>query len=318
MEIDRILEAAKAKGGTTLFVTLTCRHHAWDSAAETVPVMSQAMGKILAGRAWAGHSPKERAERSAAGKSFSVGYSGELGYVGQVRAMELTHSDRNGFHPHVHAALFFDRQLSPDEVIRFEIWLYKRWKAHLLKLTGRAISWGHGVDVREWETGDALGYYVTKLGQGWSLGAELTADTKRGKGLSRNPAQVAADYVKGGSADDGRLLREMWAATKGRNLVVFSRGLREWAGLDDDRKTDEELANQDVGGTELVEVDLEVYGWIRRLTAYADVLEGAEASGVDGVLDALADFGLPVVVEVRPDQSPLLRMAFRPGERVVA
>ncbi len=317
LEIDRILLAARARGGSVLFVTLTCRHFAWDDAKSTVKVMSQGVGKLLAGREWAGDTGKERDKKIAAGKPVSDGYKGELGYVGQVRVLELTHSSRNGFHPHVHAALFFDRLLDPTEIALFEIWLFRKWKKHLLKLTGREIQWGRGVDVVEWEGDEALGHYVTKIGQGWSLGSELTyGEGKAGKGMSRNPAQVARDYITGGSTEDGAILKEMWAATKGRNMVVFSQGLREWAGFDeDDAKSDEDLANEDVGGDEVAEIDLEVYGWIRRLTAFADVLVGAELAGVDGIVEALADLGLPVVVEIRPDSAPLVRMAFRPGER---
>lgn len=318
-EIDRILTAARARGGTVLFVTLTCRHHAWDSAAETVPVMSQAMGKILRGRAWAGHTGRERDERLAAGKPVSDGYKGQLGYVGQVRVLELTHSAANGFHPHVHAALFFDRALSEDEIFGFELWVFQRWQAHLLKVTGKKIGFGRGVDVREWQTGEALGHYVTKIGQGWSLGDELAAvGGKSGKGRSRNPGQIARDYVANGAEADGALLLEIWRATKGKRMTVFSAGLREWAGLDEaEVKSDEELANEDVGGDAVAVVDLEVYGWMRRLCAYADVLNAAESGGVGGIVEALADLGLPVTADSGCDGGPpIVRMAFRPGERL--
>lgn len=210
-EIDRICRVVHANGGTVLLVTFTCRHHRWDKAADLVPIMTGAFGKVLGGRAWAGDTGKERSARLEAGKPCR-GNRGELGYLGLSRVMGLTWSDVNGHHPHIHGALCFDRQLSEEEIDEFELWLFRRWNDHLKEVTGRTVVPGRGVDVREWHrevapvtgpdgqetsgTGEGYGpaWYLTKIGHGWSVGAELTGShVKEAKGpVSMNPAQLVA------------------------------------------------------------------------------------------------------------------------------
>jgi len=316
-------------GGTVLLVTLTCRHHRWDKAADLVPVMTGAFGQVLKGRAWAGHTGKERTERLAAGKDVSDGKAGELGYLGLSRVMELTWSDVNGHHPHIHGALCFDRQLTEDEVDEFELWLFARWNAYLKKVTGRTVVPGRGVDVREWHreieavtgsdgeevsgTGEGYGpaWYLTKIGHGWSIGAELTGtNVKEAKGpRSMNPAQLVVAYeesVRAGRPDErlAVVIREIHSATFKKHMTSTSPKLRAWVAERDpdtveDEATDEDLVTEDVGGEAVAELHHEVYRWARRTVALPDLLTGAEAGGLNGLVEACWDHGLPVVVTSR-------------------
>ena len=328
-EIDRICRVVHANGGTVLLVTLTCRHHRWDRAADLVPIMTAAFGSVLKGRAWAGHTGKERTERLAAGKEISGGKAGELGYLGLSRVMELTWSDLNGHHPHIHGALCFDRQLSEEQIDEFELWLFARWNTYLRKVTGRTVLPGRGVDVREWHreidavvgpdgqqmSGIGEGYgpawYLTKIGHGWSVGAELTgSQVKEAKGpVSMNPAQLVAAYkesVRAGRPDQklAAVIKEIHSATFRKHMTYTSPKLRRWVAerdpeLTEDEATDEDLVNTDVGGQAVAELDRPVYGWARRTVAIPDLLAGVEADGLAGLVEALWDHGLPVIVTRR-------------------
>ena len=334
-QIDHMCRVVHSHGGTVLLVTLTCRHHRWDKAADLVPIMTGAFGKLLGGRAWAGHTGKERTERIAAGKDVSDGKAGELGYLGLSRVMELTWSDVNGHHPHIHGALCFDRQLTEDEVDALELWLFPRWKAYLKKVTGRTVVPGRGLDVREWHreidattgpdgqqiTGTGEGYgpawYLTKVGHGWSVGGELTAaEVKEAKGpVSMNPAQLVAAYEESVRADRpntqlAAVIKEIHSATFKKHMTYTSPGLRKWVAERDDQATeveesDEDLVNEDIGGDAVAELDRDLYRWARRIVAIPDLLAGTETGGLDGLVEACWHHGLPVVVTWRhgPDDS---------------
>lgn len=311
-EIDHIVEVTRRKGGTVLFATLNCRHYAFDKAAETVELVSGAFGKLLAGRAWYGHSAKEVEQRREKGLPIDDGLRGQLGYVGMSRGMEISYG-ANGHHPHIHAMLVFDRHLTDDEITDLEAWLFEKWNGYLEAKTGRTIKEGVGVDVRRWDTDAPAGWYVTKVGHGWTLGSEMTAGYyKDAYGTSKNPAQLARQYVNsltdanGPDHEAGRVLKEIWEATKGRPLVYTSPNLRKWAGLTEPELTDEEIANDDVGGEAVATLDERVYWVAHKLNAHADLLTATETGALDGLLQALADYGLPVTVVPRlvDDGSP--------------
>ncbi len=301
-EIDEIVSAAQERGATILFVTLTVRHHAWDKAKDLVPIISGAYGKLLSGRAWYGHSGKERQKRLSEGKSVSDGLRGGLGYVGMTRAMELSYGD-NGHHPHSHSILIFDKPLTDAEIEKFTDHIEPKWAKHVKTTTGETVRKGVGVDVRRWNTNDDVaGWYVTKVGQGWTLGSELTAGMyKDAYGKSKNPAQLAKQYVNSLTSEQGpdekigQILKEIWAATKGKNLTYTSPKLREWAGLNEE-KTDEELANEDVDGTPIAVIDERLYEQAHKLNAHPDLLTATETNGLAGLAEAFEDYGLPVTI----------------------
>jgi hypothetical protein len=258
---------------------------------------------------------------------------------------EITCSDHSGYHPHIHAALCFDRKLTGAEHAELLRKLRKWW----IKLVvdeenglGRSVVAHRAVDLREWVealdavfddegneisgTGEGHGpaRYLTKIGHGWGIGSELAgAHGKEAKGRSMNPAQLVSAWVASylAGAPDRRLeaaIKELFKATKGRHMTHISANLRRWVAartdtVDEVEKTDEELVNKDVGGQVVAEIDGEVYAWVDRLQARTDLLDGVEDNGLDGAIEALRDRGLPVVVDWRPipteteQRPPLIR-----------
>ncbi len=319
LEINQVDDVVREQGGTTVFATLTVSHSDQDPADLLVPFMSKAFGKILAGRAWYGHSGKERTRRTTKGLPVSDGLRGDLGYVGMSRAMECTHGC-NGWHPHIHAALVFDKPLDDDQVDTLREFVADRWADYVEKTLKREVN-EHAVDVRKWDKDEkTIGWYVTKIGQGWNLGTELTGhDKKHTKGGNENPAQISARYsrsVRAGHPDRqaADLLVEFYKATKGRPAIYISPGLRKWAGLAEEQ-TDEELANEDINGQVVTELSATVWTAVRSLNAEADLLRSSEQNGLNGIVDTLHDFGLRVTTTSRDhpeDEVAVPLVIFRP------
>jgi hypothetical protein len=213
-EIDRGLATHLAGGGGEVFVTLTVPHQLRDGLAARLALMSAAFHHVLKGAPW-----KRRAAR--------------LGYIGLVRALEVTWSEANGWHPHPHAVLLFDRPLTADELVDLDEWMHVRWAAVVeRKGFGRINS--HGVDVRPVVDAGDLGGYLTKVEGGWGVGLELArSDLKVGRRAgSMNPVGILRAAVETGDVAMIELWREFEAATFGRKAIVWTPKLQARLGID--------------------------------------------------------------------------------------
>jgi len=257
--------------GSALWVTLTARHFRRDSLASRLDVMSRAMGLCLNGEPW-----KRRAAR--------------LSYAGLIRALEVTYG-RNGWHPHVHAVLLFDRELSAGELAEFEDWLYRRWSGVLAKRRLGSITKRNGVDVRRVVAAEGLSAYMAKVEDGWGVGLELArADLKAGRRSgSIKPVQLLANFAETGDADQLALWLEYEAATFGKRAIVWSRGLRGRLGLDAEASDVELAASEGDGPGEVLLTVLVAHAvWNRHVKAgtTGDLLtriEGMASGGLRGV-----------------------------------
>lgn len=185
----------------------------------------------------------------------------ELGYIGQVRAVEVTFG-QNGWHPHLHTVLIFEGPLDGDvtqgDLDRLADAEFSVWQR-------QAVRRGLGAPRRErWELKlispdevEAVGEYLGKAvyrppvdaKDARAVGFELQAgQTKTGKRGSRTPWQLLESVVKTGDADDLDLWLEYEQATRGRQALVWSQGLKQRALVSD--RTDEEVAGEEIGSAE--------------------------------------------------------------------
>lgn len=158
-------------------------------------------------------------------------------WAGSVRALEVTHG-RFGWHAHIHELVFVEKhgrtpeenRLTDVQVGQLQFTLSKRWRAMLEKKGGSAHA-RYGLDVR---TADSeIAKYVAKYGreplQGrWDVGHEITKQVvkKGAQGENRTPMQILYDYGEGDELS-GRIWKTYAMAFKGRNQLVWSKGLRE-------------------------------------------------------------------------------------------
>lgn len=220
--------AVQSSDYAVLLTTYTLRHDKSHTLKESLAAILETFAGMKSGRQW--YETKKR-----------------IGWVGDVRALEVTYGE-HGWHPHIHVLTLLEQ---PLDYAAME-WLQNRLKARwgkILKDKGRNADWHYGVDVR---TGTkAIAEYIAKYGRlpkktGWTLEHELTKQpVKRGKWHGVTPIQLLEDY---GERDTtaGNLYIEYATAFKGRHQLQWSRGLRNLLGLDEEQKTDEQLAKEDV------------------------------------------------------------------------
>jgi hypothetical protein len=277
-EINQGIAAHLEAGGGAIFVTLTLRHHRGDGLAGRLQLVSEALHACLKGSAW-----DRRSKR--------------LGYLGAIRAVEVTWSEVNGWHPHVHAVLLLDRPIGKGQAGDLEAWLFGRWGSICERRGFGTISAAHGVDVRLVEGAGDLGGYLVKVEGGWGAGQELArGDVKRGRVAGRTPVELLAEFLGTGESRLAALWREYERATFGRRAIVWSAGLRlRLLGVEVER-SDEELAASEGVDVAVVQVLVDGELWwasVRAGTVGALLSEIEDAAVVVMLFQALFGGSLP-------------------------
>lgn len=270
-EIARGLANHIKAGGGAVMVTLTLPHDAGDALRKTVELVSDGFRAVNAGRAYA-------EDRTA------------FGILGHIRAFEVTHGV-NGWHPHLHVIVCVDRPATRNFAESLQARWQARWDGWLRRMGWRASLDGIGVRVdRVRRDADAVGHYVAKLQEGdkldRSVGNETArADLKSGRGGSRVPFEILADFGSDGTVDDLDLWHEYQLATKGRSAIRWSKGLRALLLADDEELTDEEIAAAEVGGVEIARLTPSLYRAIAgRPYGEACLHVAAEQGGIAGIV----------------------------------
>lgn len=208
-----------------MLATYTLRHNQKDKLTDMVDNILESFRFMKSGKAWQGIKSDYR-------------------WIGSVRSIEITHG-ANGWHPHIHELILVSKKLSRAQVDSLLKELKTRW-INALQKHGKDASWSHGVDLRTAD--NDVRDYIAKFGHepvtlSWGIEHELTkAPTKKAHKDGRTPMQLLADY---GNADmlAGRLWVEYATTFKGRNQLVWSKGLRELLGLGIEQP-DGEIAEQ--------------------------------------------------------------------------
>lgn len=239
-EIVAAVKAHSANNGTLLFLTLTLRHHHFDSLRTMLRAAGTGWSNLISGTAW-----KRQAAR--------------FGVQGYIRATEVTlgvGSASNGWHPHLHVLLFMDAPVGDQDLHDFRQWLSTRWAKKVTELGARTPSRDRGVVLQRVDDGEILASYLSKV-QEKQLGAELArSDLKQGRGQSINPFDLLdrplADYAS------RRLWVEYTEATYRQKAITWSRSLRSDLGIDHE-KTDEELLEDSLEHPHLMSIDASTY-----------------------------------------------------------
>lgn len=223
-EADEAIRANLDRGGSAVFVTVTMPHGASMPLDLTLGAVQTAWSKT-----WSGRSAKT--------------FKQDTAMIGSLRVVEITHSETNGWHPHIHAVLLFDGQVKSEVV---KEWIGPRWRKHVKAQGFRTPSKQHGIDCRKVTTGSkSLGNYLTKVegaaAESWTAGRELVrTDLKKAHWKGSSTWEILSRAVAGEERAT-ELWTEYEAATKGRRRVVTSPGLRDQLDLDKEQ-TDEEAA----------------------------------------------------------------------------
>jgi len=225
-EIIAAMTAHKAAGGLMHLLTLTAPHQRVDQLADLLDKQAVALKKMFADR--------------SVRKAFA-----EMGVVGQIRALEVTHgrkSERNnGWHPHYHLLLFSGAGVALGTFTAHQVkqWtnrLYERWLACCLGAGLGAPSYEHGLKL---DDGSKAAKYVAK----WGLEDEMT----KGHTKKAINGETPFDFLRAYLADRtdkqaGALFKEFAETFKGKRQLHWSPGLKKRFAIGE--ASDEELAVQ--------------------------------------------------------------------------
>jgi len=241
-EMGRLLAWARAAGYHVRMVTLTCRHGRDDDLADLMVRMKGRTGN----RAKGIETFRGAKQRMVDDRRYRDHVKPHV--IGSVTATEVTGGGAHGWHPHMHMILILDEDI--DLTPMRDAWLGS------LRGAGLEGS-GRGWDVRP---ADETGQYIAK----WGAAEELAlSGQKKGRGSGRTPTQLLAS-----SCDDGdRVAGELWAeyATvfHGLRQLVWSRGLKDRAGIDEIEDEEAAQDQQQDGQQEIARANIPHRMWVR-------------------------------------------------------
>lgn len=252
-ELSAGLVAHLGNGGGAYLVTLTFPHEADHPIAELLERFTKARQKLQNSRTW------KRVMEDA-------------GRIGGVASLEVTISQENGWHPHLHLLIFANENgfhegdpiNDQGDLLSVDIIELKHAWVNILLKTGlgdqKKISHmlNHALNVRG---GNQAAEYIAKYGRDerWGQSSEMTRHyAKQGAAGERDgllhftPFQL---LTWAGNKDEWatRKFIEYADAIEGKRAVTWSPGLKKALGVNDDR-TDEEIADDDATMPEQIHV----------------------------------------------------------------
>lgn len=309
IEVKTIINKAHKMKKSVYMLTLTAPHYAKDSILSLAERMKAALLDFQNSRTWRG-------------------IKREYKLFGSIRTMETTIGGKNGAHNHFHIILIFSTCITNAIAKKIKEKIFAAWEEACRKnnlllsnadftetMKQLADFHKHGVDLKR----DFDPEYISKqsiewqremrVSATWGAAEELTLSHLKKKidsepktdsdvgGLT--PFGFAAKigiraamgrYSATEFAEDSETLIEYCCAVFGRKQVVFSRGLREWANLDEGEdgqgKTDEQLCKEQTDFGKIIGgFDLKQHRFIRRRIAWKYVktaLENGIKSKVHG------------------------------------
>jgi hypothetical protein len=162
--------------------------------------------------------------------------------------------------------------------------------------------------------------YVAKLQDGRNVGREMTrGDLKAGRLGSLLPFELLDYFRATGDLDALDVWHEFEHATHGRRAIEWSRGLRARLVPDVPELRDEEIAAEEIGGVDVCVLPAETWDAVVEHDLEVNVLEAAEAGGIDAVRAVLAPYRVDVLAPVAaldpPGGEPLARCPASGRER---
>ena len=259
-EIEEAVTAHQKTGGAVVFFTGTVRHHQGDKLEDTLGQVLDSWSRLRRNKGW-----------RLMKKKYAIAH--------YIRAIEVTRSEKNGWHPHCHALLFLDGDISDEQLKSLRADLFHYWSNAVEKLGGKKPT-EKGLDLQKCDTqGKVLARYVGKIQEKkrWTAGAELARfDVKNGRGESISPFELLDDDSSISPGRRAVLWREYYSATKGRRAITWSRGLKKLYEIGE--KSDEEIQDEAESTTLVWRTSARVFRAVRRenVEKLAIALERAE------------------------------------------
>lgn len=226
-EIKIATEAHKELGGGISFVTRTVPHYKSDSLLSIRDRFRKADTIYRGSTAYKMVAKNKQCH----GKSIKV--------------FELTVSDANGWHFHVHELYFHDVGAFEGQAVssnpfyvqflqEFEQGLYKAWRHAALKAGFDEPSREHGLQV---QNGDFAADYISKWGVepsgGWGVDSELTKAHIKTSKKGFSPFDLIKLFEQTQNSELVPMIQEYSQAMFGEKQVRWANGLKKRFGIDD-------------------------------------------------------------------------------------
>jgi len=249
-ELKQGIARHRKNGGHVYLLTLTNSHHHGDNLQQLMAGQKKAL-KYL----WSDRKPKE--------------HFAELGKVGHITANEVTHG-KNGWHPHMHILMFFDKAVDIKELQTF---IAKYWQHCCKKSKLKEPNLENGCDITDGSFADR---YVAK----WGIEEEMTkSHIKKGREGGLTPFDLLR-LSEGGCERSGQLFQQYAAAYKGKRQLSWSNGLKDLLGVP--KTTDKQLAEaEDAESIEEEELALEIWRLVLIYKARGELLKVFELDKFD-------------------------------------
>jgi pyrimidine deaminase RibD-like protein len=274
-EIIAAMAAHNAAGGCVHMLTLTAPHQRGDDLAELLSSQAKALNSFWNDRQV---------------KAVLL----EMGTVGQIRALEVTHgrlsAHDNGWHPHYHILLFNGlephlmrfKTLLEEEMTGWMLRLYAVWARVCVKAGLGEPSLKHGLKL---DDGSRAAKYVSK----WGLEDEMT----KGHTKKALHGETPFDLLRAVLNDEkdrqaAALFIEFARVFKGKRQLHWSRGLKARYAIGE--KNDDELAQEKEDDLAVLLGTINVDQWrdVLAVEGRGDVLSLASRGGWPAVVDYLA------------------------------
>jgi hypothetical protein len=237
-EVYEIINQHKSQNYEIGFVTLTIKH----SSKNT---LKQSLDKLLNNyRKFQQHRHFKDLKKST--------------LLGQIKSLEITYSQKNGWHPHLHIIYFYNTK-DKNQIKLDQTNLINKWA----KYTDGSI------DAQNQQIGYSskkLSKYITK-GENWDIVQELTNDFSKKSGslkpfqfltlIRKEKHQFTDDTLEVSLQKTKSLWLEYVEATKGKKRVIASRILNQLYKVK--HKTDDEIVEEKQEGETIISFSKNVW-----------------------------------------------------------
>lgn len=280
--LSGLISAHQSRNLSIGFLTLTVRHSKFDTLKKSLEKISDNYRKFQQSRFFA---------------------KTDHGIIGQVKTLEITYSDDNGWHPHLHILYFYDNA-NDKEIEKFQKEMLKRWVS--FRDNNSRIS-GQNQKMLASDNSDYLAKYDITM--------EMTkGQIKSSKGLT--PFTALAKIACNDYADEfeKRRLYGIYTCyveqTQGKHFVNISNSLRKEYSqfMDEFNKTDDDIVNEVTIDEILLKVSLPIWKKICKNDLQPLVLNKYKENGLEGVYNLLTYFKdfKDLEIEVDTNEYPVL------------
>lgn len=252
-EIYRLTSAHLKTDKKLGFITLTQKHSKKDSLSKTLNQINSSWRKIQ-------------------NHTFFKNIKKESLFLGQIKSLEITNTQKNGWHPHLHIIIFWNTN-SEKEVEKLQKQIIQKWT----KYTGNSEN---AQDQKIIYSNGEISDYITK----WTASQELTGQNyKNSKGI--NPFQLLpltksneihfnAKTIKQSQQISKSLWLEYVEATKGKRRITTSPKLNKLYKVKE--KTEEEIFEEKIQGSKIIQFSYQTFKIIANNTLQPYIIKICE------------------------------------------